>query len=199
MDDRIDQYIAGLPEAWQREIMTRLRAIIHQADPGIEETIKWGSPFFVHDGLVCGMFSAKNWVHLGIYNAALVADKQGLFEETDNKGARSIKFLQNKKIPSEELIAILEQVVANNEAGKKVDFNIPKPGEKTFDVPHEYKMILQEAGKWDEYQNRPYYQQKGWVQWIEEARQPDTRVKRVAAMLKELGDGTYMPPKRDRT
>jgi hypothetical protein len=38
-DPRVDAYINALP-AWQREICVRVRALVHEADPDVEETIK---------------------------------------------------------------------------------------------------------------------------------------------------------------
>ena len=37
-DPRVDAYLDGLP-AWQREIFSRVRDLVHEADPEVEETI----------------------------------------------------------------------------------------------------------------------------------------------------------------
>ena len=42
------------------------------------------------------------------------------------------------------------------------------------------------------------YQQRGWIEWIESAKQEDTRQRRAHSMLKELKEGTYMPPKKHK-
>ena len=38
-DTRVDAYLDAAPD-WQREIMERVRDLLHEADPEIEETIK---------------------------------------------------------------------------------------------------------------------------------------------------------------
>src|SRR6185436_11215262 len=46
-DPRVDDYIARLPD-WQRTICRRVRDLLHEADPEIEETIKRSvQPYFV--------------------------------------------------------------------------------------------------------------------------------------------------------
>jgi hypothetical protein len=48
----------------------------------------------------------------------------------------------------------------------------------------------------DEYWQRPYYQQKGYIQWLDLAKRPETRIKRLNKMIIELEQRTYMPPKK---
>lgn len=48
-DPRIDDYIANA-EPFARPILARLRALVHEACPQADETIKWGMPFFVSGG-----------------------------------------------------------------------------------------------------------------------------------------------------
>ncbi|HEY4753823.1 MAG TPA: hypothetical protein VIH37_11090, partial [Candidatus Limnocylindrales bacterium] len=55
LDPRVDAYIDGLPD-WQQAICRRLRALIHEADPEIAETVKRRDrPYFVLDGNVCAL------------------------------------------------------------------------------------------------------------------------------------------------
>jgi hypothetical protein len=57
--DLIDRKIAGLGD-WRGETLSRLRALIHEADPDVEETVKWakaanplGVPVWEHAGIIC--------------------------------------------------------------------------------------------------------------------------------------------------
>lgn len=59
-DPRIDAYIAKSP-AFAQQILTEVRSRVHAAMPGIEETIKWNAPFFLHDGkLLVSVAAFKN-------------------------------------------------------------------------------------------------------------------------------------------
>ena len=51
-DPRVDAYLETAPD-WQREIMQRVRKLLHEADPEMDETIKRTiQPYFVLQGNV---------------------------------------------------------------------------------------------------------------------------------------------------
>ena len=59
-DPRIDAYIERAAP-FARPILAHARALVHQACPQVEETIKWGMPTFVHaGGILCGIGWAIN-------------------------------------------------------------------------------------------------------------------------------------------
>lgn len=192
----VDTYI-NKKQSWQQIILQQLREVLHEADPDISETLKWGAPYYEHDGRVAWMFCAKEWVNFSLLEGALLDDSHGLFEQTDNKAMRTIKIRRGKDVPAKVIARLIKQAVANNIAGKKVVFKRPKPGERVFDVPREYESILKEGDMWNEYNSRPYYQQKGYVEWIESAKQQATKDKRIKTMLGELKAGQYMPSKSE--
>lgn len=117
-DSRVDDYIDPLP-AWQREICTRLRALIHAADPEIEETIKrTRQPYFVLQGNVCALLAARDHVNLFVYDGAIVPDPAGIITAGhDNLTARTVAFRQGDPINEEALTTFLRQIIANNRAG----------------------------------------------------------------------------------
>lgn len=54
-DPRVTAYIQGCAP-FARPILRHLRGVIHEGAPGIEETLKWGMPSFLHQGkIVCGV------------------------------------------------------------------------------------------------------------------------------------------------
>lgn len=196
----IDAYITRHP-AWQRDILKELRKAIHDADPEIKETVKWGAPTFEDNGIIAWMFCASQWVHFSFPQGSLLDPSHGLFEEgkdSANKAKRTIKFLEGQHIPVDIIIELVKEAVANNRSGKKVDFKIAKPNTQTFDIPKEYEDFLKEHELFDAYKARAFYQQRGWIEWIEEAKQEDTRQKRAHMMIRELETGQYMPAKAAR-
>jgi Bacteriocin-protection, YdeI or OmpD-Associated/Domain of unknown function (DU1801) len=48
-DPRVDAYIAN-SAAFAQPILENLRATVRAACPDVQETIKWGMPFFEHGG-----------------------------------------------------------------------------------------------------------------------------------------------------
>lgn len=196
----IDAYITRQP-AWQRKILRELRKVIHKANPDIKETIKWGAPTFDDNGIVAWMFCAKEWVHFSFPQGSLLDPSHGLFEEgknSANKAKRTIKFLEGQHIPTDIIERLIKESVSNNRAGKKVDFHTAKPNTQTFEVPKEYVEFLKEHELYDAYKARAFYQQRGWIEWIEDAKQEETRQKRAHLMIRELETGQYMPAKAER-
>jgi hypothetical protein len=117
-DPRVDAYIDALP-AWQQAICREVRAIIHDADPEIAETIKrTDRPYFVLDGNVCALLAAKDHVNVFLYDGAIVPDPDGIITGGhDNKTARTVAYRQDETINAPALLTMLRQIVANNRAG----------------------------------------------------------------------------------
>jgi hypothetical protein len=44
-----------------RPILTHLRAVVHEACPDCEETLKWRIPALMYKGLLAGMVAFKEW------------------------------------------------------------------------------------------------------------------------------------------
>ena len=90
-DPRVDAFIEALP-GWQQDICRRVRALVHEADPDIEETIKRSAqPYFVLDGNVCALLAAKDHVNVFLYDGAIVPYPEGIITSGhDNKTARAI-------------------------------------------------------------------------------------------------------------
>lgn len=170
---------------------------MHKADPEITELIKWGAPYFEDHGRVAWMFAASEWVNFSLHNAALIKDTYKLFEPTENQAMRTIKLREGQAIPEEEIIEYVKEIVANNRVGKKVVFE--KAPKVEIELPHDVAIELKSAHLEDKYWARPYYQQKGYLQWLDQAKHQETREKRIRTMLGELHNGTYMPPKHERS
>lgn len=117
-DPRVDSYIAGLP-AWQQQLCSELRGLIHGADPEIVETIKRTRlPYFVLEGNVCALLAARDHVNLFLYDGAMVPDPEGLITGGHtNSTARTIAFREGEPIRTGPLTTMLRQIVANNRAG----------------------------------------------------------------------------------
>jgi hypothetical protein len=59
-DPRVDAYIEKSAD-FARPILTHLRAVVHEACPVCEETLKWRNPAFMYKGLLAGMVAFKKW------------------------------------------------------------------------------------------------------------------------------------------
>jgi hypothetical protein len=117
-EPRVDAYLDGLP-AWQHEILSQVRDLVHAADPDVEETIKRTvQPYFVLNGNICAFLAAKDHVNVFLYDGAIVPDPEGIITAGhDNKTGRQISFRRDDNINERALLAMFRQIIANNRAG----------------------------------------------------------------------------------
>jgi hypothetical protein len=113
----VDAYIDALPE-WQAEMCRDLRALIHAADPEIEETIKRSvQPYFVLMGNVCALLATKDHVNLFVYDPH-VPDPDGIINQgRGNATAVAVQIYEGHTVNRRALLAMLQAVVARNRAG----------------------------------------------------------------------------------
>jgi hypothetical protein len=117
-DPRVDAYIDALPD-WQRDICREVRALVHSADPEVEETIKRTiQPYFVLHGNICALLAAKTHVNVFLYDGAIVPDPDGIITGGhENTTARTVAVHQGQAVPAAPLLAMFRQIIANNRAG----------------------------------------------------------------------------------
>jgi hypothetical protein len=117
-DPRVDAYIDALPD-WQGAICSRVRDLVHGADPEVQETIKRSvQPYFVLEGNVCALLATKDHVNVFLYDGAIVPDPDGIITAGhDNKTARTVAYRRDETINERALLTMFKQIVANNRAG----------------------------------------------------------------------------------
>ena len=117
-DPRVDAYIASLPD-WQQSICYAVRALVHRADPEVQETVKRADrPYFVLDGNVCALLAAKDHVNVFLYDGTIVPDPEGIITGGhENKTARTVAVKRGETINSDALLAMFRAIIANNRAG----------------------------------------------------------------------------------
>lgn len=60
-----------------------------------------------------------------------------------------------------------------------------------YPMPEDVEMALREEGLLERYQKRPPYQQNDYIGWIDRAKRPETRQKRIDQMLSGLHSGKF--------
>ncbi len=107
--------IAGLDD-WRGQTLARIRAIIHQADPEVVETVKWGRvPVWEHDGILTTGETYKTAVKMTFARGAALEDPSGLFNSSlDGNTRRAIDFHEGDAIDEAALPALIREAVALN-------------------------------------------------------------------------------------
>ena len=110
----IDAKINELAD-WRGEMLSRLRALIQQADPEVVEEWKWEIPVWSHDGIICTGESYKKVVKLTFAKGASLDDPAGLFNSSmEGKVRRAMDFREGEKINEKALKALIRAAVAFN-------------------------------------------------------------------------------------
>lgn len=116
----IDARIAELGD-WRGKTLARIRALIHQADPDVEEAWKWrGVPVWEHDGIICTGETYKAVVKLTFAKGASLADPAKLFNSSlEGNARRAIDIPEGAKIDEKAFKTLIRAAVAANAAKKK--------------------------------------------------------------------------------
>ena len=111
----IDAKIKELGD-WRGETLSRIRALIKEADPDVVEEWKWrGVPMWSHGGMICTGETYKNAVKMTFSKGAKLKDPSSLFNASlEGNAWRAIDIHEGDKIDGEALKAIIREAVALN-------------------------------------------------------------------------------------
>ena len=112
------------PGDWRGELLSRLRALIMEADPGMTEERKWikpsnpaGVPTFSHNGLVCTGETYKSTVKLTFARGASLPDPSGLFNSSlEGNTRRAIDFHEGDEIDEAAFKTLIRAAAALNKS-----------------------------------------------------------------------------------
>ena len=115
----ISKRIAELAD-WRGETLSRMRELIHEADPKVLEEWKWmGTPVWAHDGILCTGESYKKIVKLTFAKGAFLKDPAGLFNASlDGNTRRAIDIHEGEKVDEPAFKALVRHAVAFNSFSK---------------------------------------------------------------------------------
>lgn len=117
----IDRKIADLGD-WRAATLARLRRLIKEADPDVEEAVKWrkpsnpaGVPVWEHFGLVCTGEIYRDKVKLTFARGASLEDPTGLFNASLDGGTRrAIDVREGEEIDGDAFKALVRAAVMAN-------------------------------------------------------------------------------------
>ena len=108
---------------WRGKTLSRLRALIHQADPDVVEEWKWrkatnpGVPVWSHGGMICTGETYKSVVKLTFAKGASLKDPAKLFNSSlEGNTRRAIDFREGEKIDEKAFKTLVRAAVALNKS-----------------------------------------------------------------------------------
>lgn len=184
-DPRVDAYIAKSAD-FAKPILIHLRGLAHAACPEVEETVKWRMPFFMHKGILFGMASFKAHCSLHFWNGKLFLNKTSGAGSFGQFGRiMALSDLPNRKT----LLSYIKKAMELNESGVKKPVPQRAPQKKLV-VPGDFKAALNKNKKARTgFDNFSYSHRKEYLQWVTEAKRPETRAKRIKTALQWLATG----------
>src|SRR2546429_2362340 len=115
----IDARIRELGD-WRGKTLSRVRALIRQADPEVVEEWKWSVPVWSHDGLICTGETYKSVVKLTFAKGASLEDPSGLFNSSlEGKTRRAIDFHEGDEIDEAAFKTLIRAAAALNRSSAR--------------------------------------------------------------------------------
>jgi hypothetical protein len=116
----IDARIKELGD-WRGKMLSRLRALVKEADPEVVEEWKWrGVPVWSHDGLICTGETYKSVVKMTFAKGAALKDPSHLFNSSlEGNTRRAIDFHEGDKINETALKTLIRAAVTLNKSRAK--------------------------------------------------------------------------------
>ena len=109
---------------WRGETLSRIRALIEEADPDVVEEAKWkkpsqpdGVPVWSHDGMICTGETYKAAVKLTFAKGASLKDPSGLFNSSlEGNTRRAIDIREGEAIDEDAFKELIRAAVRLNQS-----------------------------------------------------------------------------------
>ncbi|HEX5139112.1 MAG TPA: YdeI/OmpD-associated family protein [Planctomycetota bacterium] len=185
-DPRVDAYIRKVAP-FARPILTRLRDDVHESCPEVVETLKWNSPSFEYEGILCGFAAFKQHCAFGFWKHALVVGDDPKAKEAMGSFGRITSVAD---LPSRSLLKrYIRKAMRLNEQGIKAPREKTRPRDPIAMHPDLRKALAGNRKAAATLKAFPPSQQRDYLEWIAEAKRDETRARRVAQAVAWLADG----------
>lgn len=185
-DPRVDAYIANSAD-FAKPVLEHIRAVVHEACPDVQETMKWSVPHFDYKGIMCGMAAFKQHCTFGFWKGSLVLGD-------DNKNVDGMgQFGRLQKIsdlPSQKILkGYVRKAMELNDEGIRTDRSA-RSKRPELTVPDYMRAALRRNKKAEAaFDSFSPSHRREYIEWITEAKTEPTREKRLETALEWLAEG----------
>jgi len=201
MESKIDTYIAKSAD-FARPILQHLRKLVHEGCPGVEETMKWSFPHFVHKGAVlCSMAGFKQHCVMSFWKHSLLDDPKGYLTATGETAMGHLgRITRLEDLPPDEvLLGFIRQAARLNEEKVSVPKKGKTPEKKEIVIPDYFLEALKKNPKAKAvFEKFSYSHQKEYLEWVTEAKTEATRTKRLETTIEWLSEEKSLNWKYER-
>ena len=107
---------------WRGDLVDRIRALITEAEPSVDEEVKWrkptnpdGVPTFSCDGLICTVETYQDKVKVTFAKGAALPDPTGVFNASLDAGTRrAVDLREGDSLDEDGFVDIVRAAVALN-------------------------------------------------------------------------------------
>lgn len=180
-DPRVDAYIETVGN-FARPIFAHIRKLAHAAMPDGAETLKWGKPTFTYKDKNVATFAAfKQHAMLAVHGSGRQSD-----------GEEGGKIASLADLPSDaDLAATFKKACERIDTeGSAIKRKKPPKPRADIPMPAEFAAALdRHARAKATFDAFPKSQRREYLEWITEAKRPETRDKRIAESIEWLAEG----------
>ena len=186
-DPRIDSYIARQAD-FARPILDHLRAAVHAACPEAEETLKWSMPHFLYKGqMLAGMAAFKAHATFGFWRAKEVLGETGAERDAMGQFGRLASVAD---LPADDVLhALIRKAMALTDAGSRPARAKAAPKPELAPPPELETALSANPAARATFDGFPPSCRREYVQWVVEAKRPETRDKRIAQAVEWMAEG----------
>jgi uncharacterized protein YdeI (YjbR/CyaY-like superfamily) len=186
-DPRIDSYIARQAD-FAQPILEHLRSAVRAACPEAEETLKWSMPHFLYKGqMLAGMAAFKAHATFGFWRAKEVLGETGAEREAMGQFGRLASVAD---LPPDEILhELIRKAMALADSGARParPKAAPKPERET--PPELDAALCANPAARAVFDGFPPSCRREYVEWVAEAKRPETRDKRIAQAVEWMAEG----------
>ncbi|MBX2974330.1 MAG: YdeI/OmpD-associated family protein, partial [Flavobacteriales bacterium] len=136
------------------------------------------------------MHAFKTCVSVWFHKGALLKDPHGLFklsEKDDERAVRKYKVSEGEAIDEKAFSDLVKQALKLNTGARSAE---PKGGRKEVLLPAEMESCLKRDEEvWELWERLSPSHRKEYVEWITDAKQDETRKRRIAQALEMIREG----------
>lgn len=197
IDPRVDAYLERAAP-FAQPILRHLRTQVHRACPEVQETIKWGMPFFQWQGRnLVHMAGFKAHCALGLWLGDAVLRPDADYSAMGNFGRISALADLPAEAELQRLLISGRQAIEQGQVTPHASPHAPKPARRPpptapADLAAALASLPAAAAC---FTRLPPSQQREYIDWLASAKRSQTRARRLAQALDKLGAGQRLNPR----
>ncbi len=184
-------------QPFAQPILIHLRELIHKGCPDVEETIKWSRPFFEYRGaILCNISAFKEHCSFGFWGQEIGAVLRDAGVVRDDGMGSLGRIASLKDLPSDQkMLGFIRQAAGFIASGEYTSpiaarHRVVKPPKPALEPPAEFASALKKDKKAAAVfaASSPSCKRE-YIEWIAEAKRPETRDKRIATAVEWIAEG----------